>query len=189
MRLLRRLNEVLEPLEWHWAKSATWMVLNRKHAQIVSSYPQDVLLELSDEYYVATLLHTLNLENETTCDWQGPTYTKWIRGDSHPVAYRDMNATVLEEIRTTPSHHEVECRWGAALATVGGQFGTVGHAWESLEPHTQLADTCPLFVRKVVPAAIPDFVSLLWPSKSELAEEPVRLTTFTSNLAHVLHGQ
>lgn len=163
----RRLSEVLEPLDWRWAKSSTWVVLNRKHAHIVNNYPQVQLLGLTDEYYLATLLRTLGLENETTCDWQGPTFTEWRSGASHPLAYTEMNSTVLEHARTGSAYRDVECRWSVALALAGGQFGKVEQAvWDSVLPYEQMADTCPLFIRKVDRKAVSDFVSLLWPSTS-----------------------
>lgn len=76
---------------WREAKSAQWVLLTQKHAAIVNENPRDSLLWMKDEVYVASLLHTLRLENETTCEWQGPTYAEWLNaGDYHPVAYEQV---------------------------------------------------------------------------------------------------
>ena len=164
---LYRLFEEMEPLRWSWAKTSTWVVLNRKHAKIVSDYPQDGLLRMTDEYFLATLLHTLGLENETTCDWQGPTFTSWRTGSSHPLAFAEINSTIFESARLGSAYHEVGCQWSAALASAGGQFGKVDQAaWGVVFPYPEMADTCPLFIRKVHRTAVPDLVSLLWPSIS-----------------------
>ena len=77
--------------EWRKVKSAQWVLLMRRHAAIVSENPRDSLLWMKDEVYVASLLHTLGLENETTCEWQGPTYAEWLNpGDYHPAAFEQV---------------------------------------------------------------------------------------------------
>ncbi|KAK9834887.1 hypothetical protein WJX81_006504 [Elliptochloris bilobata] len=133
----RRLAEDEEHMEWHEVTSGQWVLLNRAHALAVDRHPQNRLLWLRDESYLATLLHTLGLENETTCDWQGPTYAEWWPpGDYHPLAYE--------------------------------HFGAVGGAnWGGAAPYTRMAETCPLFMRKVMPAATADVICLLWPASND----------------------
>ena len=75
-----------------------------------------------------------------------------------------MDSAALEYARAGSTYRDVECQWVEALASAGGQFGKIEQAaWSLVPPYAQLADTCPLFMRKVDRKAVPNFVTLLWP--------------------------
>ena len=57
-------------IEWREVTSGQWVLLNRAHALVIDRHPLTGLLWMKDESYLATVLHTLGLQNETTCDWQ-----------------------------------------------------------------------------------------------------------------------
>eukprot|EP01040_Poterioochromonas_malhamensis_P015803 gene15803-17766_t len=72
----------------HWRKSATWVMLIRKHATIFSEYTDDDKywenVKCVDEHFLPTILAMHGVENETTCS-DGFTSVSWYKWNSaHP---------------------------------------------------------------------------------------------------------
>ena len=126
----------------------------------------DTILNLPDEWYMATLLKTYHRQNETTCDWQGPTYTNWSGGIDHPVTYRSQDADQLRRMRLG-STTGVDCDWEAALAQAAspGRFVDV-MTWDLHDEPAAFVPMdahCPLFARKLAPEAQASHMAALWP--------------------------
>ncbi|KAK9834873.1 hypothetical protein WJX81_005657 [Elliptochloris bilobata] len=163
-----------------WVKSATWAVLNRKHAEIVSRTHDDFLLSLPDEWYLSTVLYTHNLQNETTCDWQGPTYQEWTAADTdHSVTYHSVTLDMLRRMRLGSSYVGVVCDWEAAISQAAdpGRFGdTRMQKWRGEARAFQaMNDTCPLFMRKLAPDGQASFMAALWEGELPAAGNLARL--------------
>ena len=117
--------------QYNYGKSGQWFLLNRAHAELAIQHADDALLSMPDEWYLATLLKTYHRKDETTCDWQGPTYTNWTVGDTdHPLTYRAVDADQLRRMRLG-STVAAECDWEAALAQAAspGRFVDIT-TWE-----------------------------------------------------------
>ena len=165
--------------DYNYTKSGQWFLLNRAHAELAIQHADDTLLSMPDEWYLATLLKTYHRQNETTCDWQGPTYTNWSLADSdHPFTYRAVDAEQLRRMRLG-STVAAKCDWEAALA----QAASPGHfvditTWDVHEEPTAFVPmhaTCPLFVRKLAPEAQAGHMAALWPVPAAVppaADEP-----------------
>ena len=92
-----------------WRKSAQWIALNRKHAEI---YANDTKLIAAmdsvrplDEHYAATLLAYHGLDNETTCS-DGFAHVDWRSlNDAHPVSFapEDITPSLVHNLRTLPT--------------------------------------------------------------------------------------
>ena len=127
----------------------------------------DSLLNLPDEWYLATLLRTFNKQNETTCDWQGATFTNWtLADDKHPLTYRAVDADQLRGMRLGSSDGAA-CDWEGALAQAAdpGRFVrvTVWDLQEAPAAFEPMNATCPLFARKLAPEGQASHMAALWP--------------------------
>ena len=151
---------------YKFTKTSQWFLLNRNHAELAARHADDWLLNTSDEWYLGTLLNTFDLGNETTCDWQGPTYTNWTADSWHPTAYHSMDSDLLRRMRLG-SIFDVDCNWEDALAQAEepGRFIDVRKwDWRTDAPAFRpMNNTCPLFARKIVKDAQPSFMATLWP--------------------------
>ena len=149
-------------------KTSQWFLLNRAHALLASKHAEDRLLGLGDEWYIGTLLRTYGLQNETTCDWQGPTFANWTEGAGHPETYHDMSRDLLRRMRLSSMHAAVECKWQDALSQAADParfFNTSNWEWRGHAPAFQpMHSTCPLFARKLAPEAQSSFMDALWPA-------------------------
>ncbi len=75
----------------HWRKSATWVMLIRKHVTIFSEYTDDDKywenVKCVDEHFLPTILAMHGVENETTCS-DGFTSVTWPNNlVSHPLTF------------------------------------------------------------------------------------------------------
>lgn len=161
---------------WEVWKTATWFVLTRVHAHLVLAHPHKFLLEIADEYYISTLLRTLDRANETTCDWAGPTYTNWtdptdpdMEGASHPRTFHALDSSLLDRMRRSSSFRDVSCDWRAAVDTAAMQFSSLREwAVEAWPPdYLPMPETCPLIARKFAADATESVIASLWPRAAE----------------------
>ena len=161
-----RRHEEEEYPDYEYGKSSQWFLVNRAHAELASQHADDTILNLPDEWYMATLLKTYHRQNETTCDWQGPTFTNWSGGIDHPFTYRAVDAGQLRDMRLG-STRAAECDWQAALAQAGdpGRFVDIitWHLHEEPAAFEPMDATCPLFARKLAPEAQASHMAVLWP--------------------------
>lgn len=108
-------------------KTANWCLLNRAHAELAGEHGDDWLLKYKDEWYLGTLLNTFNLQNETTCSWQGPTYANWTDALwAHPTTYRAASSDLLRRMREGSVFADVRCDWQAAMSQAADQGRFVG---------------------------------------------------------------
>ena len=98
-----------------WVKTSQWFLMNGKHAELTDKHLDDSLLSCAHEWYIGSLLKTDNLENETTCDWQGPTNTNWTLDGDHPATYHSFDSDLLHRIRLSSVFADVKCDWQSAL--------------------------------------------------------------------------
>ncbi|KAK9840605.1 hypothetical protein WJX81_004089 [Elliptochloris bilobata] len=77
---------------YHVTKTSQWFLLSRAHAD-------EQLLGQLDEFHLGTLLDSHRLQNETTCDWQGPTCVNWTIPGDHPHTYHTFDAGLLRRMR------------------------------------------------------------------------------------------
>ncbi|KAK9834890.1 hypothetical protein WJX81_006802 [Elliptochloris bilobata] len=175
-RRMRRLlwQDTDEEHEWQMWKSHQWWLLTRPHAHLASLHPHTDLLELPDELYIPTLLRTHGRANETTCDWQGPTYGNWTyQADDpeswgwHPATYHSLDAGQLARMRQSTPRWDVACDWAGALAAVPGRFMSLAHwEWGEVPPEfTPMPPSCPLLARKFAPEATDSMMAALWPQR------------------------
>ena len=73
------------------------------------------------------------------------------------------------------------------MASAGGQFARLdGPTWRRNPPFAQLADTCPLFIRKVTQHATADAASLLWPARAAGSRVALQKTGYgRTNRTHI----
>ena len=122
---------------------------------------------IADEHYVPTLLAVKGLAGpeEAACDGT-LTHTRWDADTSHPHSYSDGEATaaVLErELRGDGCDAALLLR--AARAAAAGNGSRLAEGAGAGAP---LPQRCPLFARKIEPAALPAWLALLQPVLSSL---------------------
>lgn len=92
----------------HWRKSQQWFILNRFHAELAYkdkhikevfkrycwSYGRHICV--SDEHFIATMLASYNLDDETDCLGEG-TWTNWTEWGWHPKTFdpTEISPTLL----------------------------------------------------------------------------------------------
>lgn len=155
-------------LPYLMTKTSTWFLITRAHAELASTHVDDHILGLPDELYMGTLLKTYGLQNETTCDWMGPTYTNWTWGGWHPITYTEFDGDVLRRMRVASVFADVDCDWQAALDQAedpGHFFSLSTNQWMGSAPEFRpMHGSCPLFARKLAVSARAGFMAALWPA-------------------------
>ena len=95
----------------YWRKSGQFFVLTRKHAMIIveeASRLHSRWLNASapDETFMASVIASYRLENETTCS-DGFTTAKWIGNQRRPYAYgrKEINTDLLHNLSISGAQH------------------------------------------------------------------------------------